>query len=70
MPPLNCIPLSSTGVAEQFAIAEATLSAWSSLDDEEMRPENSLQDMVHLQGTARAWAPGWGGWSRAGAGDQ
>ena len=47
--------LSPTGVAEQFAITEATLSAWSSLDDEELNPENSPQDVVQLQGTV------WGG---------
>ncbi|XP_006866476.1 PREDICTED: protein FAM131C [Chrysochloris asiatica] len=39
----------AAGVAEQFAITEATLSAWSSLDDEELHPENSTQDIVHLQ---------------------
>ncbi|XP_025229751.1 protein FAM131C-like, partial [Theropithecus gelada] len=37
------------GVAEQFAITEATLSAWSSLDDEELHPENSPQGIVQLQ---------------------
>uniref|UniRef100_A0A8D0LYY7 Family with sequence similarity 131 member C n=1 Tax=Sus scrofa TaxID=9823 RepID=A0A8D0LYY7_PIG len=45
----------AAGVAEQFAITEATLSAWSSLDDEELNPENSPQDVVQLQGTV------WGG---------
>ncbi|XP_021573354.1 protein FAM131C [Carlito syrichta] len=39
----------AAGVAEQFAITEATLSAWSSLDDEELHPENSTQDVVQLQ---------------------
>uniref|UniRef100_A0A8C3YHY9 Family with sequence similarity 131 member C n=1 Tax=Catagonus wagneri TaxID=51154 RepID=A0A8C3YHY9_9CETA len=39
----------AAGVAEQFAITEATLSAWSSLDDEELHPENISQDMVQLQ---------------------
>ncbi|KAM8959657.1 protein FAM131C isoform 1-T1 [Lycaon pictus] len=39
----------AAGVAEQFAITEATLSAWSSLDDEELHPENSPQDIVQLQ---------------------
>ncbi|XP_042638236.1 protein FAM131C [Orycteropus afer afer] len=39
----------AAGVAEQFAITEATLSAWSSLDNEELHPENSTQDIVHLQ---------------------
>lgn len=52
LPPLSWVPLSPTGVAEQFAITEATLSAWSSLDDKEMHPENSPQDIVQLQGTA------------------
>lgn len=39
----------AAGVAEQFAITEATLSAWSSLDDEELHPANSPQDIVQLQ---------------------
>ncbi|XP_055979265.1 protein FAM131C isoform X2 [Sorex fumeus] len=39
----------AAGVAEQFAITEATLSAWSSLDDEELHPTNSPRDMVQLQ---------------------
>ncbi|XP_012577480.1 PREDICTED: protein FAM131C isoform X2 [Condylura cristata] len=47
----------AAGVAEQFAITEATLSAWSSLDDEDLYPENSPQDITQLQGTA-LWAPG------------
>lgn len=40
---------SLVGVAEQFAITEATLSAWSSLDEEELHPENSPQGIVQLQ---------------------
>nr|XP_011720276.1 protein FAM131C-like [Macaca nemestrina] len=43
----------AAGVAEQFAITEATLSTWSSLDDEELHPENSPQGIVQLQGTAQ-----------------
>ncbi|XP_059547115.1 protein FAM131C isoform X1 [Myotis daubentonii] len=44
----------AAGVAEQFAITEATLSAWSSLDDEELHteellPENSPRDIAQLQ---------------------
>ncbi|XP_026916118.1 protein FAM131C isoform X2 [Acinonyx jubatus] len=39
----------AAGVAEQFAITEATLSAWSSLDNEELHPKNSPQDVVQLQ---------------------
>ncbi|XP_048206271.1 protein FAM131C isoform X2 [Perognathus longimembris pacificus] len=39
----------AAGVAEQFAITEATLSAWSSLDDEELNPENSPPDALQLQ---------------------
>ncbi|XP_008820875.1 protein FAM131C [Nannospalax galili] len=39
----------AAGVAEQFAITEATLSAWSSLDDEELQPEDSPQDAFQLQ---------------------
>uniref|UniRef100_A0A8I3MYL4 Family with sequence similarity 131 member C n=1 Tax=Canis lupus familiaris TaxID=9615 RepID=A0A8I3MYL4_CANLF len=50
----------AAGVAEQFAITEATLSAWSSLDDEELHPENSPQDIVQLQGTA--WVGAGAGW--------
>lgn len=50
--PSELVPLSPTGVAEQFAITEATLSAWSSLDDEELHPDNSPQDIAQLQGTA------------------
>ncbi|KAM5246931.1 protein FAM131C [Ctenodactylus gundi] len=38
----------AAGVAEQFAITEATLSAWSSLDDEELHLEDSPQDTVQL----------------------
>uniref|UniRef100_A0A674J6L2 Family with sequence similarity 131 member C n=1 Tax=Terrapene triunguis TaxID=2587831 RepID=A0A674J6L2_9SAUR len=41
----------AAGVAEQFAITEATLSAWSSLDDEEMNYGGSSQEIVQLQGT-------------------
>ncbi|XP_021016195.1 protein FAM131C isoform X2 [Mus caroli] len=39
----------AAGVAEQFAITEATLSAWSSLDDEELQPEDSTQGAFQLQ---------------------
>ncbi|XP_053433199.1 protein FAM131C isoform X2 [Nycticebus coucang] len=39
----------AAGVAEQFAITEATLSAWSSLDDEELHLETSPQDVIQLQ---------------------
>ncbi|KAB0362534.1 hypothetical protein FD754_006690 [Muntiacus muntjak] len=39
----------AAGVAEQFAITEATLSAWSSLDDGELRPESSPLDVLQLQ---------------------
>ncbi|XP_038232920.1 protein FAM131C isoform X3 [Dermochelys coriacea] len=39
----------AAGVAEQFAITEATLSAWSSLDDEEMNYGGSSQEIVQLQ---------------------
>lgn len=47
------------GVAEQFAITEATLSAWSSLDDEELQPEDSTQGAFQLQGTAGRTKAGW-----------
>lgn len=56
-PPLHPPP----GVAEQFAITEATLSAWSSLDDEELQPEDSTQGAFQLQGTAGTTRQG--GWS-------
>nr|XP_020137156.1 protein FAM131C isoform X2 [Microcebus murinus] len=39
----------AAGVAEQFAITEATLSAWSSLDDEELQLGSSPRDAVQLQ---------------------
>ncbi|XP_069435407.1 protein FAM131C isoform X2 [Ovis canadensis] len=39
----------AAGVAEQFAITEATLSAWSSLDDGELGPESSPADVLQLQ---------------------
>ncbi|XP_035163748.1 protein FAM131C isoform X2 [Callithrix jacchus] len=39
----------AAGVAEQFAITEATLSAWSLLDDEELHPKDSPQDISQLQ---------------------
>uniref|UniRef100_A0A8C3XRF3 Family with sequence similarity 131 member C n=1 Tax=Chelydra serpentina TaxID=8475 RepID=A0A8C3XRF3_CHESE len=41
----------AAGVAEQFAITEATLSAWSSLADEEMNYGGSSQEIVQLQGS-------------------
>ncbi|XP_073512231.1 protein FAM131C [Phyllobates terribilis] len=39
----------AAGVAEQFAITEATLSAWSSLDDEEMHYGLGSQEVRQLQ---------------------
>ncbi|XP_053308165.1 protein FAM131C [Spea bombifrons] len=39
----------AAGVAEQFAITEATLSAWSSLDDEEMHYGLGSQDIRQYQ---------------------
>nr|XP_005996367.1 PREDICTED: protein FAM131C [Latimeria chalumnae] len=41
----------AAGVAEQFAITEATLSAWSSLDDEEELGGKGSQDAILLQDT-------------------
>ncbi|XP_068952688.1 protein FAM131C, partial [Petaurus breviceps papuanus] len=38
----------AAGVAEQFAITEATLSAWSSIEDEEMCHGESSQDVIPL----------------------
>lgn len=49
------------GVAEQFAITEATLSAWSSLDNEELHPENGPQDIIQLQGMAMQGGAGGAG---------
>uniref|UniRef100_A0A8C6XHC5 Family with sequence similarity 131 member C n=1 Tax=Naja naja TaxID=35670 RepID=A0A8C6XHC5_NAJNA len=44
-------PLSgpSSGVAEQFAITEATLSGWSSLNEEELSDRGGSQDVIQLQ---------------------
>ncbi|XP_067422330.1 protein FAM131C isoform X1 [Emydura macquarii macquarii] len=39
----------AAGVAEQFAITEATLSTWSSLDDGEMDYGGSFQEILQLQ---------------------
>ncbi|XP_018430529.1 PREDICTED: protein FAM131C [Nanorana parkeri] len=39
----------AAGVAEQFAITEATLSAWSSLDDDEMHYGLGSQEVRQLQ---------------------
>ncbi|XP_069771415.1 protein FAM131C isoform X2 [Narcine bancroftii] len=41
----------AAGVAEQFAITEATLSAWSSLDTEEVLGDSSLSNMVNYLNT-------------------
>lgn len=57
LPPATFHP----GVAEQFAITEATLSAWSSLDDEELQPEDSTQGAFQLRGTEGTSRQG--GWS-------
>ncbi|XP_043387716.1 protein FAM131C isoform X4 [Chelonia mydas] len=48
---------SLVGVAEQFAITEATLSAWSSLDDEEMNYGDSSQEIVQLQDLESIYLP-------------
>ncbi|KFO19140.1 Protein FAM131C [Fukomys damarensis] len=48
---------SLVGVAEQFAITEATLSAWSSQDAEELRPEDSPRDPVPLQDLESSYLP-------------
>ncbi|XP_069467201.1 protein FAM131C isoform X2 [Ambystoma mexicanum] len=39
----------AAGVAEQFAVTEATLSAWSSLEDEEVHYGNGSQEVIQLQ---------------------
>ncbi|XP_073937343.1 protein FAM131C [Castor canadensis] len=49
LPDELCEARFAAGVAEQFAITEATLSAWSSLDDEELHLENSTLDALQLQ---------------------
>lgn len=49
LPDELCEARFAAGVAEQFAITEATLSAWSSLDDGELRPESSPLDVLQLQ---------------------
>ncbi|KAL1287144.1 FAM131C [Ovibos moschatus] len=49
----------AAGVAEQFAITEATLSAWSSLDDGELGPESSPTDVLQLQVSARRMTVFW-----------
>ncbi|KAM8927949.1 protein FAM131C isoform 2-T2 [Pelodytes ibericus] len=56
----------AAGVAEQFAITEATLSAWSSLDDDEMhyglgsQDVHQIQDLesLYLQGRLLSYAHG------------
>lgn len=40
----NSVPLFLLGVAEQFAIAEAKLRAWTSVDEEEMEEESYEED--------------------------
>ncbi|XP_032087948.1 protein FAM131C isoform X2 [Thamnophis elegans] len=39
----------AAGVAEQFAITEATLSGWSSLNEEELNDRGGSQDVIQLQ---------------------
>uniref|UniRef100_A0A670ZVE5 Family with sequence similarity 131 member C n=1 Tax=Pseudonaja textilis TaxID=8673 RepID=A0A670ZVE5_PSETE len=39
----------AAGVAEQFAITEATLSGWSSLNEEERKDRRGSQDVIQLQ---------------------
>uniref|UniRef100_A0A8C5SVV5 Family with sequence similarity 131 member C n=1 Tax=Laticauda laticaudata TaxID=8630 RepID=A0A8C5SVV5_LATLA len=39
----------AAGVAEQFAITEATLSGWSSLNEEELSDRGGSQDVIQLQ---------------------
>ncbi|XP_058017315.1 protein FAM131C isoform X2 [Ahaetulla prasina] len=46
----------AAGVAEQFAIAEATLSGWSSLNEEELSDRRGSQDVIQLQGSLQTFA--------------
>ena len=56
---------SPTGVAEQFAIAEAKLRAWSSVDGEDSTDESYDEDFVggpdSGEGTCSGNAVIWGG---------
>lgn len=56
---------SPTGVAEQFAIAEAKLRAWSSVDGEDSTDESYDEDFAggtdSGEGTSHASAASWGG---------
>ncbi|XP_078235596.1 protein FAM131C isoform X4 [Pogona vitticeps] len=45
----------AAGVAEQFAITEATLSAWSSLEEREMDYGGATQEVVQLQAMSSRW---------------
>ncbi|ETE66120.1 hypothetical protein L345_08091, partial [Ophiophagus hannah] len=47
----------SPGVAEQFAITEATLSGWSSLNEEELSDRGGSQDVIQLQGMTLGLCP-------------
>ncbi|XP_042335319.1 protein FAM131C [Sceloporus undulatus] len=47
----------AAGVAEQFAIMEATLSAWSSVDEEELHYWGASQDAVQLQDLETLYLP-------------
>nr|XP_051692482.1 protein FAM131C isoform X2 [Oryctolagus cuniculus] len=48
----------AAGVTEEFAITEAMLSAWSSLDGEELHLETSPQDTDQLQGLQDSFLSG------------
>lgn len=43
-------PVFLSGVAEQFAIAEAKLRAWASMEDEEEEEEDSNDEDSHSSG--------------------
>lgn len=61
---MNSVPFLS-GVAEQFAIAEAKLRAWSSVDGEDSTDESYDEDFVggtdSGEGTSPASAATWAG---------
>lgn len=58
---------SPTGVAEQFAIAEAKLRAWSSVDGEDSTDESYDEDFAggtdSGEGISHASAASWLGWA-------
>ncbi|XP_078235595.1 protein FAM131C isoform X2 [Pogona vitticeps] len=58
----------AAGVAEQFAITEATLSAWSSLEEREMDYGGATQEVVQLQDLESIYLQGNVLWGSEGTG--